>query len=66
MCDLQRDASEMAGSQALMLRASPQGSSGFPVHPVQSAAEQIENVVAKFSEADFHVNVNKLVILIRF
>lgn len=56
----------MAGSQALMLRASPQGSSGFPVHPVQSAAEQIGNVVAKFPEADFHVNVNKLVILIRF
>lgn len=66
MCDIQRDTIEVAGSQALMLRASPQGSSGFPVHPVQSAAEQMGNEVAKFPEADFHVNVNKLVILIRF
>lgn len=65
-CDLQRDATDMAGSQARILRASPQGSSVFGVHPVPSAAEQVGNAVMEFPKTDFHVNVHMLGILIRF
>lgn len=56
----------MAGSQARILRASPQGSSVFGVHPVPSAAEQVGNAVMEFPKTDFHVNVHMLGILIRF